>query len=394
MKKPGSYPMTAAAAVAASVLSGGTLVGILASCATQGEPTVGPLVDGDAATDAPTVVPGPDAAALQQCTDGRWCAVTSPAGSPYSFNGIWGSGPSDVWIAGSPDLAIHWDGSTFTSATLGTDQTIFGVWGSGPKDVWAFSTGDAFWHNETGDPRVSSWAASDRDAGTTTDWSAAVHAMWGRNATDVWAVGKSSFGLAQTTVWHSDGWNGGAPRWTPTTTTPGAMPWDTEPTFNAVWGTPSGEIWVVGDGGKTRYSSGWENGAATWAVVDSGTSLPLYALWGTEKEVWAVGAFGTVRRFTRDAEGKVTTEDVAFPNHSTLRSLLGFAGNDIWAGGSDGTLAHWDGATWTLVDVAVDDTRLTEIFALWASSPADIWAVGRNIFLHKGTTLLPGTLTP
>jgi len=382
------------ARAALPLLASSALVSIVASCAAQGEAPLRPLVELDGSTDAPIVIPGPDAAALQLCTDGRWCAVASPVPAPYSFNGIWGSGPANVWIVGSPDIAIHWNGVDFSSARLGTKQTLFGIWGSGPTDVWAFSTGDVLWHHASGDLRRMEWMASHGDAGGESAWTSPVHGMWGRGAADVWAIGSANGGLGQATVWHCDGWNGGAPGWVETRTTPGAMPWDSEPSFNAIWGDPDGEVWVVGDGGKTRYSSGWKDGAATWVVVDSGTSLPLHALWGTGNEIWAAGAAGTVRRFARQPDGTVTTDDVAFPNRATIRALAGFASNDIWAGGSDGTLAHWDGTAWELVDIGVEDATSREIFALWASGPEDVWAVGRNVFLHKGSTLLPGTATP
>ncbi len=52
---------------------------------------------------------------------------------------------------------------------------------------------------------------------------------------DIWAVGPAIEGM-QRTVWHSEGWNGGAAKWVATATTPGANTWDADPSFNAVLG--------------------------------------------------------------------------------------------------------------------------------------------------------------
>ncbi len=66
-------------------------------------------------------------------------------------------------------------------------------------------------------------------------------------------------------------------------------------------------------------------------MIDSGTSLPFYSVWGSGNgDVWAVGAAGTVRRFTRQNDGKVAVQEVAFPSRATLRALVGFSADDIW----------------------------------------------------------------
>lgn len=369
------------------------LVWFVPSCASDGvELAVIPPLDGGGPDTNTVINPGPDAAALQACTDGRWCAVAAPTPGPFTFNGIWGSGANDIWLVASPDIAVHFDGISFASTHLNTKQTIFGIWGSSPSDLWAFSTGDTLWHHSAGD--VAAWSAFDTDAGG--DPSARpgiISGLWGSSPENIWAIGPVDTTLGNSaTVWHCDGWNGGVPNWTPSLTTPAANPWDTDPSFNTIWGASGGEVWVVGDGGKTRYSSGWKDGAATWTVVDSGTSLALYALWGASaNDVWAAGSGGVVRHFTRQQDGTIVTEDVAFPSRATIRALSGFSANDIWAGGSDGTLAHWDGTSWSLVDVGAPLAEGSEIFALWASGPEDVWAVGRNTFLHRGSRLLPGT---
>lgn len=383
---------------ALSLLGVTSLVWIVASCASQGEEPQAPAPDA-ATPDSGTVIEVPDAADLQVCTDGRWCAVKPPVTAPAALTGIWGTGADDVWITASPDIAIHWNGTAFDSTHLKTPQTLFGIWGTSATDIWAFSTGDAIWHNAGAAAPPGSWSAAEKpDASADPPpWNSPIYGMWGHDAHDVWAVGPAVGGQSQT-VWHSEGWQAEGPNWVSTTTTPGAQPWDTEPSFNAVWGSREGEVWVVGDKGKTRYTSGWKDGAATWTVVDSGTSLDLDALWGSDTgEIWAAGVGGVMRRFTHQPNGKVAVQIVDFPSLATVRTLYGFSASDIWAAGTDGLLAHWDGTSWSLVDLgsAVQaPAGDKELFAMWASGPDDLWAVGRNVLLHKGPKLLPGTTKP
>lgn len=375
---------------------GTVLVWSLASCAAEDGSDFSPIHDStmDAGSlDGATVITEPDAAALEACTDGRFCAVGLPLDGPQSFNGIWGSGPDDVWLVGSPDVAVHWNGTRFDVSRLESNETLFGIWGSGPNDVWAFSTGHVLWHNATGDTSSAAWSKGDRvSLGDPPPWTAPVYGMAGARPTDVWAVGPYLEAVAQPTVWHCEGWTSGAPTWVPSITTPGASPWDREPSFNAVLTTVSGDVWVVGEEGKTRWSSGWKGEATNWNVVDSLTSHPLHALWNApDGDVWAVGGGGVVRRFSRESENEVRVDSIPFPTLASLRAIAGISASDVWVAGTEGTLAHWDGRGWSLRDVG-GTSKSTELFGLWLAGADDVWVVGLDAVLHKGTKLLPGMI--
>src|SRR5207237_272765 len=155
-------------------------------------------------TDSAAIIEPPDAFAYAPCADDDWCAVAIP-GAAVSLNGVWGSGPNDVWIVGSPDTTLHWDGSRLLAANAHTRQTQFGVWGSGQSDVWSFSTGNAMWHStgfEDGGDGGAGWSLY--DGGPDGGWPGSIAAMWGLGANDVWAVGAFSQALATPTVWHCD----------------------------------------------------------------------------------------------------------------------------------------------------------------------------------------------
>jgi hypothetical protein len=61
-----------------------------------------------------------------------------PGSTGQGINGLWGSSSTDIWAVGQSN-AYHFDGSTWTAATLPTAEslTLNSVWGSGPLDVFA-----------------------------------------------------------------------------------------------------------------------------------------------------------------------------------------------------------------------------------------------------------------
>jgi hypothetical protein len=56
------------------------------------------------------------------------------------------------------------------------------------------------------------------------------------------------------------------------------------------------------------------------------------------------------------------------------------AADDAWAVGDGGTLAHWNGSTWSLTS---SPAGLTSMFSVSMLSPTDVWAVGQDgLILH------------
>ena len=67
-----------------------------------------------------------------------WSAVFEP---PQLIQGLWGSGPEDVWAVGGWDLGgevAHRDANGWRDASSGLPSYtpgLLNVWGSGPSDV-------------------------------------------------------------------------------------------------------------------------------------------------------------------------------------------------------------------------------------------------------------------
>jgi hypothetical protein len=62
----------------------------------------------------------------------------------YAIYTIWGASPTDVWAAGENGLAMHWDGTTWEPAVIGTTlknkKNIFQIIGTAANNVFALTT--------------------------------------------------------------------------------------------------------------------------------------------------------------------------------------------------------------------------------------------------------------
>jgi len=93
-----------------------------------------------------------DNGTIRHLTNGasRWDIVPSP--TTEALHGVWGSGPNDVWAVGDNGTILHFDGTAWKKSTaafaIGKKPRLASVWGSGPNDVWI--VGDAVSLHYTG----------------------------------------------------------------------------------------------------------------------------------------------------------------------------------------------------------------------------------------------------
>jgi hypothetical protein len=148
------------------------------------------------------------------------------------------------------------------------------------------------------------------NSGTTGD----LNAIWGVNATDVFAVGSSGTVIR---------YNGTA--WT-------AMNSGTTGDLNAIWGVNATDVFAVGSSGTViRY-----NGTA-WTAMNSGTTGDLYDIWGADgSSVFAVGKSGVISfydgtKFTPMNRSSITD----------LRTVWGLSSIDVFTAGMSGTILRY-----------------------------------------------------
>ncbi len=222
-----------------------------------------------------------------------------------------------------------------------------------------------------------------------------LHGIWARNATDVYAVGDTS-------VLHlNDG------QWS-------ALP---DPpiesgVLHALTGD-AGHIYIAGDAGKIYSYDG-----SSWVKIDTGTTQDLQGVAVAENFLVAVGAAGTIVQNdgTGWRAGRTTTT-------ADLLSVAGDTAQGFFATGARGTIVGYDGSVWRELALgrgvtgAIDQTIFAvgvsqfgvgaigatdiltfegaawapmanptdaTLYALWASAPDDVFAVGRNgTILHS-----------
>lgn len=393
---------------ASSALSLAALIASFASCATQDEaadtspdpieastvPEASPTVDPDAGADAG----GCDAAAesctteVVRCETVAWCTVTTNVSVLYALGAVWGSGPNDVWAAGSGGTIIHYDGTTWTATPSGIHDTFHAVWGSGPNDVWVVSSTQVVLHGTGFANGTAVWT----NVPTALEDSNSVflRAIWGSSASDV-RVGGRAYDL---TVPELD-FYGTGDQFVKRTLPDGGTAWLSRPgtqTVTGIWGSSADDVWMTADNsvyvpyqrGMILHGTPGDAGAdasviedrLTWTAVDSQSSLTLESVWGSAKnDVWAVGGLGTIRHLT---PADARWQKVVSPTTQTLRSVWGSGPNDIWAVGDEGTIVHYDGATFKTSTAQLPLGRKPKLRGVWGSSANDVWIVGDGVALH------------
>ena len=114
-----------------------------------------------------------------------------------TIEGLWGSGPNDIWAVGGQGSIRHYtSGTTWEIAVSPTTENLRAIWGSAANDVWAVGDGATVIHWDG-----ATWSLVDVPFGDTNRPRFYSVSGTGR---DVWVVGES-------TVLRSTAADGGAP---------------------------------------------------------------------------------------------------------------------------------------------------------------------------------------
>jgi len=319
----------------------------LIACGPPPEPVLPPVATAGAAS----VSAEPAAAkrsALPSC-GAEWCVVAGVP-KPVTFAAVWGSSPTDVWLAGEAGTLLHWNGSTWSETASGTGSALRALGGTSAKDVWAAGLDGTLLHFDG-----SSWSAKQKSGAL---WSPAS----GPNERPIYAL------LAL----PNQLWVGGS----------GSRSFDgktwTEPHHGshlptmALWGLDSSALWEVGLQGMVNRWDGHH-----WQRVGGELGPNFFAVWGnTARDVWIVGSAGAIVHWgdTPTTVPSGTTND--------LHAVRGFGEKDVWAVGDQGTILHWQGSAWA----PSTSPSPSALLGVWGASASDVWIVGENgVVLHRQT---------
>jgi hypothetical protein len=343
------------------------------------------------------------------CAPSGWC-FAHPLPQGNDLYAVWGTSSSDVWAVGDRETVLHFDGNVWSGAVLasGTDNltagTLYGVWADDHQNAWAVGMeyGSAYplvlFHDGSTDAGAFAWSRVALPAvfgvfyavwgdpsgqyvltagsgpilrfnRTTLQWSQdtaptnTIEALWGTDASNVWAVGISGTILNNT----------GGTTWTQASLT--GIP--AGQNYYGIWGDAQGKnIWIVGQSGVVIHGN-----TAGWTQVPVPTDMQtvnLYSVWGDAAgHVWVAGG-GTIlaSRVVYEWDGSSWSTAFVGPcttlcNTVAYRGVWGDGASNLWAVGRGGSMAHRDANGWTTSPSATN----TLLRGLWGSSPTDVWAV-------------------
>ncbi len=197
----------------------------------------------------------------------KW-EVAFDTSSTGALSGVWGSGPSDVFVVGGTGTqgeVYHFDGSVWAPMAVPEVPLLVWVFGFAPDDVYAVGLGGGALHYDG-----LTWEALDAET-TTNLWG-----VWGNAPNDLWIVGGDAFDGAPL-ILHYDGE-------TFTSVDPPSIDRPGAHALFKVWGIGS-KTFAVGQAGLIL-----EYAAGAWSQQESGTEEDLISLWGTgEDNIVAVG---------------------------------------------------------------------------------------------------------
>lgn len=181
-----------------------------------------------------------------------------------AYTSVHGSGAADVWVGGEHGVLQHFDGTSWTQSSLGT-ETVGGLWVLSPTSAFATESVD----NPNVPTHIYHWNGTDwRSAATSTQGSAAI---WASPSGTAWAVGfkgsivkVSPSGASFTSVPQASG---------------------VTQNLSAVAGSSDTDVWAGGSGGVLLHSTD----GMTWASVVSPVTDRIVSLWaepGSTTNAW------------------------------------------------------------------------------------------------------------
>lgn len=170
----------------------------------------------------------------------------------------------------------------------------------------------------------------------------------------------------------------------------------------AIWGAPEGDLFAIGYHGMDSPASnqGFVKKLRNhrWVVVHE-TPADLWGISGTSSSDYFVFG-GSGRAFIGHEQSGLlsdTTPSWTWPDKtdSTIRGIWAASPTDVFTVGRQATVTHFDGSSWTPVDVPVRNAmggrENYDLQAIWGSSPSDIFITGANgtILHYNGTSWDP-----
>jgi hypothetical protein len=150
------------------------------------------------------------------------------------------------------------------------------------------------------------------------------------------------------------------------------MPACTAP-FNAVWASLQNGVYLAGGGGLAYR---FDLVMKTWTslAVANNPNENLTAVWGSyDKDVWFGGDQGTLHHYDGTNYAKYMV-----PSQATVRDIWGNSASNVWAVGDGGLVLRWSvaGGGWAQQDVKAANPFSIGLRAITGNNQGELWAVG------------------
>ncbi len=109
-------------------------------------------------------------------------------------------------------------------------------------------------------------------------------------------------------------------------------------------------------------------------------NLDLTDAWGDGTgRAWAVGNRGRIVRFSKAG----TATEMTSPTQANLVAVHGTGRKNIWAAAQYNQVLHYDGKTWTVIDVAAAvGIPVVALNDVWCSPQGEVWLAGQSVIVH------------
>jgi hypothetical protein len=281
---------------------------------------------------------------------------------------ISGSSATNVWAVGADGgagpLVLHYDGASWRRVRTGTTGSLWWTQVFPDGTVYMAGAQSTILHSKDG-ATFTRMATPGLAAHT-------IFGVWGRNPSDVYAVGSVSG--RNGFVWHYDG-----VAWTdvPVTAQLPVTASCNEPGVFKVWGDDAGRVYVVGGRGVLLR----KDGAGDFQPIDTGSDGTLFTVSGTADRVIAVG--GTSAGEILEAPIGQGAVGVAPVGTALLQGVAVAPDGHGWATGAAGSILERSGGTWRVVDTGLPLSDIESLHAVWIDPSGGAWAVGGNVLGSK-----------
>ncbi|MBI5474082.1 MAG: hypothetical protein HY961_17240 [Ignavibacteriae bacterium] len=176
--------------------------------------------------------------------------------------------------------------------------------------------------------------------------------------------------------------------------------------LQSIWGCSATDVWGANGDAPDVRDCLWHYDGTKWSRATEGTPITeftgnktVYAVWGTARNnVWAFGRKinqGVLSAFIMHYDGSrwvdVTPSHIASIS-STLYTVHGISGSDIWVGGYEYAL-HFDGSQWSsyliadsmIVGSLTNSSRkiYCDTYSPWGGDSVFIYSLSDTVFVRK-----------